>query len=159
MQAKKIARPWCRTTQNSHINFQEHRYLQKFDYLLAVKTSSRSIIERCTTFLRATNCINNFAIAEYLTVTTRALLQFIDEKKSEVRHRPPGHRSPSEIRQMFNVTRIRSVVHQPIYKKKNSRPSIFGRRSMCVSRLLRKFQMRKCRPTEDRHNCLSIVGR
>lgn len=80
MQAKKIARPWCRTTQNSHINFQEHRYLQKFDYLLAVKTSSRSIIERCTTFLRATNCINNFAIAEYSTVTTRALLQFIDEK-------------------------------------------------------------------------------
>lgn len=68
------------TTQNSHINFQEHRYLQKFDYLLAVKTSSRSIIERCTTFLRAINCINNFAIAEYLTVTTRALLQFIDEK-------------------------------------------------------------------------------
>lgn len=99
MKAKKIARPWCRTTQNSHINFQEHRYLQKIDYLLAVKTSSRSIIECCTTFLRATNCINNFAIAEYSTVTTRALLQFIDEKslKHDIVRLATAHR-PRDVR-------------------------------------------------------------
>lgn len=64
---------------------------------------------------------------------------------------------------MFNVIRIWSVVRQPICQNQSpDRPvdlwSIFGRQTGSAGRHLRKFQMTKCRPTDDRHNKLSADG-
>lgn len=64
---------------------------------------------------------------------------------------------------MFNVIRIWSVVRQPICQNQSpDRPvdlwSIFGRQTGSAGRHLRKFQMTKCRPTDDRRNKLSADG-
>lgn len=64
---------------------------------------------------------------------------------------------------MFNVIRIWSVVRQPICQNQSpDRPvdlwSIFGRQTGSAGRHLRKFQMTKRRPTDDRHNKLSADG-
>lgn len=65
----------------------------------------------------------------------------------------------------LNVLRLQSVVLQPIYQNRPINQStctlgrFFGRQSVYVCRHLRKFEMPKCRPTNDRHNKQSAENR